>query len=315
MVRFKVIKASHLLLGAAIIVFAAVLTAVLLHVFAPKRAHPVGAQASFVENEAGDEGSLEAASASLSFDPALIPRSTGQPDKALTIEVVKETPSASQSMPRILIYHTHTHEAYQQEEGDPYPALELWRTEDNDHNVVRVGEELTQLLREKGFRVVHDTTDHEQDSLSTAYNRSLETLKNYQEPFDLYIDLHRDALTEATGAVSVSAGAHRLARLMVLIGRGDGFSEKPYYDENLAFAQRLTDRLNRPQDGICRDVMVKKNRYNQHIGSPAILIEVGSNRNTLSEALASMPILADGLEQVLLPEEGASGVRLTAEGK
>ena len=94
---------------------------------------------------------------------------------------------------RILIYHTHTHEAYEQVSEDPYEALEAWRTTDVDHSVVRVGEELAQALRQHGFRVTHDITDHEGEALSTAYTRSLKTLESYDETFDLYIDLHRDA--------------------------------------------------------------------------------------------------------------------------
>lgn len=43
---------------------------------------------------------------------------------------------------RVLIYHTHTYEAYEQTQDDPYEETEKWRTADSAHNVVRVGEEL-----------------------------------------------------------------------------------------------------------------------------------------------------------------------------
>ena len=77
--------------------------------------------------------------------------------------------------PSILIYHTHTHEAYEQVSDDPYEALEAWRTTDADHSVVRVGDELARLLEDFGFEVTHDATDHEGSDLSTAYTRSLLT--------------------------------------------------------------------------------------------------------------------------------------------
>lgn len=67
-------------------------------------------------------------------------------------------PAASK---RILIYHTHTHEAYAQEEGNEYVETGAWRTADADHSVVRVGAELASLLRMYGFEVTHDTTDNE----------------------------------------------------------------------------------------------------------------------------------------------------------
>lgn len=44
--------------------------------------------------------------------------------------------------PSVLIYHTHTWEAYEMTETDTYTPTETWRTKDDAHNMVRVGEEL-----------------------------------------------------------------------------------------------------------------------------------------------------------------------------
>ena len=329
MVRFKVIKGSHLLLGFAIIILALTLCALVVrYALTEPAARPTGAQASLV-TDAPETMETKAVSAFVSdsavvatidrlmLDPKDRPGESA-PTPGLQIEVIADAGTEpAKAAPRVLIYHTHTHEAYTQEPDDPYVALEEWRTADNAHNIVRVGEALTRLIRARGIEVVHDTTDHEQDELSTAYTRSLATLESYPEPFDLYIDLHRDAYSESVGPVTLSVENVHLARLMVLIGRGDNFDEKPYYTENYAFAQALTERLNRLQSGICREVLVKKNRYNQHIGVHSLLIEVGNNRNTLSEALASMPILADALaEQLLSPDTGEDVfVQLAADGK
>ncbi|MDO4548064.1 MAG: stage II sporulation protein P [Clostridia bacterium] len=87
-----------------------------------------------------------------------------------------------------------------------------------------------------------------------------------------------------------------------MIGNGEGFDEKPDTAANLAFAKELTGHLNEIADGICRDVLVKVGRYNQHIGTPAILIEVGHNQNTLAQALASMPVLARAVSDMLLDD-------------
>ena len=199
----------------------------------------------------------------------------------------------------MLIYHTHTHEAYEQTETDPYEALEAWRTADEEHSVVRVGEELAKLLRAAGCEVVHDTTDHELDDLATAYTRSEQTLLSYEESFDLYIDLHRDAYVEGMGENALRADGVDYAKLMMLVGRGDNFQVKPYYEENYAFARALTEALNERVPGICRDVLVKTNRYNQHIAPRSLLIEVGNNRNTLVEALNAMGPLSEALAALL----------------
>lgn len=126
----------------------------------------------------------------------------------------------------MLIYHTHTYEAYEQTQDDPYEETEKWRTADSAHNVVRVGEELAALLRGLGVEVVHDVTAFEPPNLSSAYTRSLEMLEKRQaagERYDLYIDLHRDAYAESqTGPNTVNAGGVEAAKLMLLIGKGRG---------------------------------------------------------------------------------------------
>ena len=92
-------------------------------------------------------------------------------NKSLRVEVIRDTPAPCVKK-SILIYHTHTWEAYAQVEDAPYQETEKWRTKDNRANVVAVGEALTASLRALGFQVVHDTTAFEPPKLSDAYTRS-----------------------------------------------------------------------------------------------------------------------------------------------
>lgn len=283
MVRFKVVKGGTLLLAAALILL---LTVVCVILFSSRSSDSGKASAAVfaaqetvaVENEHSDA----VADITTEFLPA-------------------------RDIKSVLIYHTHTHEAYQPADGDDYEALEAWRTDDNEHNVVRVGEELAASLREYGLRVCHDTTDHEQDDLSTSYSRSLETLNGYSDQkFDLYIDLHRDAYTDGAQLTCAYQGTDS-AKLMVLIGKGDAFAQKPDFEANYALASKLTAAVNDLCPGLCRDVMVKTGRYNQHVSSHSLLIEVGNNRNTLEEALSSVPVLAQAISNVLMGDP-VSGV-------
>lgn len=269
MIRFKVVKGSHLLLAAAILLLLAVIAYI----------------------------GVQIAQTHLPSDGAEVVQTTAAMQNGAQIRVIPDPTAPPQTATRVLIYHTHTHEAYAQTEDDPYEAIEAWRTEDAQHSVVRVGEALCALLREKGYQVIHDTTDHEQDDLSTAYVRSGETLNAYADPFDLYIDLHRDAYSEGLPRC-LKNGDAEYAQLMLLVGRGDSYAgnEAPDYEANLDFAQQLTQNINRKIDGLCRNVTVKKGRYNQQIGTPALLIEVGHNLNTLQQALNSIPALADSLD-------------------
>lgn len=230
---------------------------------------------------------------------------------AFSIEVIRtEAPKPK----RVLIYHSHTYEAFAQTEGNRYQETEQWRTADSAHNMIRVGEELTTLLRALGVEVVHDTTAFEPPVLSTAYTRSLAMLEKRianGEVYDLYIDLHRDAYSASYGGSNtVSIGGADVAKLMLLIGKGEGvtgqgYDVKPDWEKNLAIAQAITDDLNSQTAGLCRDVRIKTGRFNQHVAPACVLVEAGNNRNTLKEVLAAMPYLADAIEKVL--EELAEG--------
>ena len=296
MVRIRVIHASKLLAVFAAIVLAVVLTALIIGSAGGVRAAAGGPERAAVQ------------AAFLFFTPPPmefeLPGENEHTDRVLWVApedfaagVEEERPRAAR--PRVLIYHTHTHEAYAQTPDDPYVETEAWRTEDQAHSVVRVGAELASLLEARGFEVVHDVTDHEYPRLSTAYARSLDTLMGYaDQSFDLRVDLHRDAW-DSSMAACADIGGRRVAQLMLLVGNGGNYEEKPDYEANLAFAARLTGRLNALAEGICRPVLVKNGRYNQHAGTPSALIEVGHNLNTLEEALAAMPYLAEALDDLL----------------
>ena len=291
MVRFKVIKGSQLLIAIAAIVLALVVGFIVLSSLLSSDAPGVQTNANIVQ--AAPQSTAEA--------------ETNPVFASVSVERVNA------ERPSVLIYHTHTHEAYRQVTEDEYVAVEAWRTLDESHSVVRVGDELASQLKARGFEVVHDTTDHEQNDMMTAYTRSLKTLEGYERTFDLYIDLHRDAYIEGVDPKPIVNGDPQPARLMLLVGNGEGFTVKPHYAENLAFARALTEEINRVSPGLCKDVLVKDGRYNQNIGVFSILVEVGHNQNTLAEALDSVPALAEAIDALLIEKTNPAIEKLQKE--
>ena len=293
MVRFKVIKGSHLLLAIAVLLLAAVLAFILIQELSTDRSVSV------------DAGPASAAAAIVAEteEAKVLQTFASAASGGLTIEVIADTPEpvAPVDGRTILIYHTHTHEAYAQDPADPYEAVEAWRTADEQHSVVRVGQALAEALTELGYRVTHDVTDNEQDDLSSSYVRALELLESYDEEFDLVIDLHRDAYSEGLPIGIEAPDGTSCAQLMLLVGRGDNYpeSQRADYAANLAFAQRVTSEINASFPGLCRNVNVKRGRHNQHIGGHAMLVEVGHNQNTLAQALNSVPYLAKAIDAAL----------------
>lgn len=293
MVRFKVIKGSHLLLAIAVLLLAAVLAFILIQELSTDRSASAGAGTASAASTIAMQ--TEEAKALSAFASAA--------SGGLSIEVIADTPEPviEEQTKSILIYHTHTHEAYAQDPADPYDAVEAWRTADAQHSVVRVGEALTEALMAKGYRVTHDVTDNEQDDLSSSYVRALETLESYETEFDLVIDLHRDAYSEGLPIGMDAPDGTSCAQIMLLVGRGDNYpeSQRADYAANLAFAQKITGEINASFPGLCRNVNVKRGRHNQHIGGHAVLIEVGHNQNTLAQALNSVPYLAVAIDAAL----------------
>lgn len=291
MMRFRVVKGGTLLLILSVAILAAVICIIAISYYSGNEASDASATGAEVLTTFASTGALE-------LEPAREMTENEHTDATVDVDVVTEKLPVKNGM-RVLIYHTHTHEAYAMAYEGEYTALEAWRTDDNEHNIVRVGDELTALLEQRGFTVVHDITDHEKDDLSTAYLRSMETLDSYaDQEFDLYIDMHRDAYTDGAQLTCAYRGDNA-AKLMMLIGKGENFSEKPYYAENYALARTLTDDINSVCPGLCRDVLVKTGRYNQHVAPNSILVEVGNNMNTLDEALSAMPALALAIAETL----------------
>ncbi|NLB61238.1 MAG: stage II sporulation protein P, partial [Clostridiales bacterium] len=181
-----------------------------------------------------------------------------------------------------------------------------WRTTDNSKNIVYIGELLAQELRMQGFNVIHDITNHEPPELSSAYERSEATMKKYKAQFPsitMFIDLHRDAAGEASTNDFVIIDGEEAARIMFVVGSGrgatgSGFAEMPKYEYNLALADAISEQLSMIHPDFMRPTRIKTGRYNQHISSQCLLIEVGHNMNTLEQAINAVKHLAKAITAV-----------------
>ena len=227
--------------------------------------------------------------------------------EAISAGVDTSAAAVQDDRPRVLIYHTHTWEAYEMTADTRYTPTETWRTKDERCNMVRVGDALSACLQELGFAVVHDRTAFEPPNLSAAYTRSLGMIRarlEAGETYDYILDVHRDAYSGLyNGANCVERDGKRIAYVMLLVGKGtgatgSGFDERPDWPKNLELAQAITDEMNALVEGVSREVKIRTGRYNQHVSTGALLIEVGNNRNTLEEALAACPVIAEAIAGV-----------------
>lgn len=223
---------------------------------------------------------------------------SGQPDQPAAVPPSTSPPLFEK--PLVLIYHTHTTEAYKQTEGCRYQEIASGKTTEFDKTVVAVGEQLKQEL-EKGYgiRTLHDTTYYD-TSYFNAYTRSgkgvSEILLN-NPSVKVVIDLHRDAPPKGVSLRDrylVKLNGKDVARIRIVVGNGRNLPN-PNWQENKAFAEKLAASLEKAAPGLLYDIQIKNDRYNQHLSPQAVLLEIGSSDNTLEEAKAAMPYLAKAL--------------------
>lgn len=203
--------------------------------------------------------------------------------------------------PQILLYHTHSQEAFVNSE----PGKE-------EDTILGAGDTLTALLEEYGFQVYHHKGKYDVESRDYAYSNSLpEIEKILQEnpQIQVVIDLHRDAVAETTKLVTDIQG-RQVAKVMFFNGLGRtkdkgeiSYLKNPYLQENLAFSFQMKVACDEYYPGFARSIYLRAYRYNMHLCPKTLLIELGAQTNTKEEIRDALEPLAHVLSMVLSEEE------------
>lgn len=202
---------------------------------------------------------------------------------------------------QILLYHTHSQETY----ADSLPN-------DEETSIVGVGEHLSQILRNRyGYNVLHHYGEYDIESRDYAYSKALEGISKVLEEnpsIEVIIDLHRDETNADTKLVTTIQNKP-MAKFMFFNGlcytRELGSLENlpnPYIQDNLSFAFQLQLLADEYYPGITRRIYLKGYRYNMHFRPKSLLIELGSQTNTVEEAMNSCEPIAHIISMVLSGE-------------
>ena len=203
--------------------------------------------------------------------------------------------------PQILIYHTHSQEAF----ADSVPG-------DVNTGIVGVGECLTKILTEQyGYRVLHNTGQYDVETRDNAYSRALPAVEQIlaENPsIQVIIDLHRDEVAEETKLVTDIQG-RPTARFMFFNGlsrtrkTGDiDYLANENQEANLAFSFQMQLKAAEYYPGLTRRIYLKGYRYNTHLRPRTLLVELGAQNNTVEEAINACDPLAHILDMVLKGE-------------
>lgn len=219
--------------------------------------------------------------------------------KKLTFSVEQNADS-----PQVLIYHTHTSEGYLDENVDYYYESYYSRTQNTDYNVVAVGNALADKLNSFGISTMHDATVHD-STYNGSYDRSAQTIENDMEEHEsikVVLDIHRDALgsDDYKGRPVFEYEGKQGAQIMILSGC-DYYDERGFenWRNNLSFALKLENKAEELYPGMTRDISFDFFAYNEYLCDGSLLIEIGTDANSIEEAEYSAELLADVLYRVL----------------
>ncbi len=211
--------------------------------------------------------------------------------------------------PQVLIFHTHTTESYLEYDEGYYHESFYPRNEDETKNMTSVGKKIADSLREKGIGVIHATEVHDSPEYSGAYDRSWDTITKYIEKYPsikVVLDIHRDSIAGYDGEKVkpvFEVNGKKAAQIMIMAGSDIydqyGFEDWEY---NLRFALKLQECAEEMYPGMTRPLYFGDFAYNMPISRGSLLIEVGTDVNSLQEAQYTGKLLGNVLAKVLQTE-------------
>ncbi|MGB8451926.1 MAG: stage II sporulation protein P [Anaerocolumna sp.] len=209
------------------------------------------------------------------------------------------TMKTTSDKPQILIYHTHSQENYSNS-----------RQGKEEDTVVGVGTLLAKLLEDKyGYNVIHDKTKYDLMGgtldRNLAYNYARDgvgKILDKNPSIEVVIDLHRDG---ADNKRVTKINGKDTAQVMFFNGlsrdaKGEiAYLKNPNLQDNLAFSLQLQLKGREIYPGLMYKNYLQYLRYNLHLRKKSLLIELGTDKNTLEEAMNAMDYLSEVLHQVL----------------
>lgn len=199
--------------------------------------------------------------------------------------------------PKIYIYNSHQGETYSMEYLEEYnivpdvlmASLMLKdKLESIDINSIVEESDILAYMKENNL-------DH-----SGSYKASrvfLNNIINQYPNMDLYIDLHRDAISHKNSTIIINDKP--CAKVLFVIGL-----ENPNYEKNLEKVVKINNIILEKYPELTRGIMKKQGYgvngvYNQDLNPNVILIEIGGNENNIEEINNTLDIIAEVLGEYL----------------
>ncbi|MGI6488633.1 MAG: stage II sporulation protein P [Syntrophomonadaceae bacterium] len=207
-----------------------------------------------------------------------------------------EVPAAAPGRPTVAIYHTHTDESYVPSDGT--------ESKRGDGGIFDVGETLKNKLQAMGINAIHDTTPHDPHDPNAYYRSRRTAAKLLKQGPVLLVDVHRDSVPPEVYATNVEGT--EATKVKLVVGR-----QNSNMSTNLELAKRLKAHMDEVSPGLSGGIFMGKGNYNQDLTPRSILVEVGADTNSKTDAERGISLFAQSLPPVLGIETGPAQKPLT----
>ncbi len=209
------------------------------------------------------------------------------------------------SKPSVLIYHTHSSETYELLDKGYYSNLRSSLSNNSYENMIRVGEEICKVLEKNGYKTIHDKTIYDEE-YSGAYERSranVARILKENPSIQVVLDIHRGSIYQKDGSrikTVTEINSKKTAQIQILCGCEDGnVTNFPDWENNFTFALNLQKKIVNNNPTIVRPLNLCSRKYNMDLMPCALQIEIGTDANTLLEAVYSAELFAESLTALL----------------
>lgn len=205
------------------------------------------------------------------------------------------------SNPLIYIYNTHDQEDYLSNYIDGY---------DLEPNIISVSNLLRDELNKNGLlTIVEDRrVSSDRRKLGKTFVQSYEVSREYVKDvlgkysnLKLIIDLHRDAVDRKNSYITYNSVNY--AKVLFVMGK-----RYDNYKINLELANKISASLNSKVPNISKGIRLKdvdghNGIYNQDLDTHMILLELGSNNNSVDEIYNTIMVLVPSIKEVLYEDK------------